>query len=147
MGRKSTGTVRLLNPSGKPQWHAKWTRADGSRSPWMPLSPRISIDDEAGAKAEAARLAGKVRVASAIAGDASVAAYAARWLGDRDGRIASIEGDRARMRMHVLVKLGPLDVRTFTRDDVEGLRDDLDTKITRGELARKTVASVWTLVT
>jgi hypothetical protein len=72
MGRKSTGTVPILNnDAGKPQWHAKWTRADGSRSPWMPLSPRISsVDDEAGAKAEAARLAGKVRVASAVAGRA-----------------------------------------------------------------------------
>jgi hypothetical protein len=68
MGCKSTGTVRILNnDASKPQWHAKWARADGSRSPWMPLSP--------GAKAEAAHLAGKVRVASAIAGDATVAAY------------------------------------------------------------------------
>lgn len=38
-------------------------------------------------------------------------------------------------------------MRTFDRDDVEALRDDLDTKITKGVLAWKTVASVWTLVT
>jgi integrase len=38
-------------------------------------------------------------------------------------------------------------VRTFARDDVELLRDALDAKITKGELAWKTIASCWTLVT
>ena len=51
------------------------------------------------------------------------------------------------MRDHVLPIIGSLDVRTFTRDDVERLRDKLDDKITRGELAWKTVASCWTLAT
>jgi hypothetical protein len=43
--------------------------------------------------------------------------------------------------------LGGLDVRIFTRDDVERLRDVLDAKIVKGALAWKTAASVWTLVT
>lgn len=131
---------------------AKWTRADGTRSPWVPIpaknDPPIARDDEAGARAYAASLAPQVKSAGAGGGSVErVEAYAARWLADREGRIASIEADRARMRIHVLSKIGPLDVRTFDRDDVEALRDDLDTKITKGVLAWKTVASVWTLVT
>src|SRR5262249_40357328 len=55
--------------------------------------------------------------------------------------------DRSRMRDQILPTLGSLDVRTFTRDDVEQLRDALDVKISKGELAWKTAASVWTLVT
>jgi integrase len=144
MSRKSTGTVRLIG--GK--WHAKWTRADGTRSPWLPLSPKIRPDDRLAAKAEAARLAPQVRAKSATPdGVETVEKYAGRWLEDREGRVASVSDDRSRMRDHVLPTLGALDVRTFTRDHVESLRDALDVKITKGELAWKTVASVWTLVT
>jgi integrase len=77
----------------------------------------------------------------------TVAEYAKRWLADREGRVNAIRDDRSRIRDHVLPTLGPLDVRTFDRDDVEGLRDELDAKITKGALAWKTVACVWTLVT
>ena len=148
MSRRSTGTVRLIGG----RWRAKWTRADGTRSRWVPIpakdDPPIAPDDEAGARAYAASLAPSVKSAGVGGGSVeTVDAYARRWLRDRDGRIASIEADRARMRLHVLPHLGPLDVRTFTRDDVEALRDELDAKIAKGALAWKTVASVWTLVT
>ena len=149
MARKSTGTVRVLrNEQGVHQWHAKWTRADGTRTEWLPIDPSIPTDDQARAKACAARMAPKVRRASAT-GSAieSVSDYADRWLTDREGRVNSIRDDRSRLRDHVLPTLGKLDVRTFTRDDVEQLRDELDAKIVSGELAWKTVASVWTLVT
>lgn len=54
MSRKSTGTVRLLrNDDGELQWHAKWTRADGTRTDWEPLNPAVAVD-EATSKAEAA---------------------------------------------------------------------------------------------
>jgi integrase len=149
MPRQSTGTVRILNnDDGHPQWHAKWTRADGSRSEWLPLSPKIAIYDTAGARREAARLAPRVRRESVgKASTETVEAYSKRWLDDRDGRVNSIRDDRSRMRDHVLPTLRALDVRTFARDDIEHLRDLLDDKITKGDLAWKTVASVWTLVT
>jgi integrase len=149
MGRKSTGTVRILkNEDGQPQWHAKWTRADGTRTDWEPLPPSIRLDDLEGAKAAAARMAVKVRKGSAGAGTTeTVAEYAGRWLDDRDGRVNSIRDDRSRMRDHVLPVLGPLDVLTFGRDDVESLRDALDRKIVAGELSWKTAANVWTLLT
>jgi hypothetical protein len=73
--------------------------------------------------------------------------YSKRWLDDRDGRVNSIRDDRSRMRDHILPTLGTLDARTFTSDDVERLRDKLDEKIAKGELAWKTAASCWTLVT
>jgi integrase len=73
--------------------------------------------------------------------------YARRWLDEREGRVHSIRDDRSRMRLHVLPTLGPLDTRTFTRDDIEHVRDELDEKITDGTLAWKTAASCWTLVT
>jgi len=149
MPRQSTGTVRILNnDDGHPQWHAKWTRADGSRSDWLPLKPTIALDDIGAARREAARLAPRVRLESvAKVGDETVEAYAKRWLDDRDGRVDSIRDDRSRMRDHVLPTLGPLDVRTFGREDVERVRDLLDDKIAKGDLAWKTVASIWTLVT
>ncbi len=55
MARKSTGTVRIL----RQQWHAKWTRADGSRIEW-----EIPVDDLTAAKACASRMAPKIRAAS-----------------------------------------------------------------------------------
>ncbi len=149
MGRKSTGTVRLLQGAhGTRQWHAKWTRADGTRSEWLPLDAKIAIDDELGARAEAARMAPKIRH-RAVSGSAveTVEDYSKRWLDDRDGRVNSIRDDRSRMRDHVLPTLGSLDASKFSRDDVEQLRDALDEKIVKGELAWKTAGSVWTLVT
>jgi integrase len=148
MGRKNTGTVRILkNANGERQWHAKYTLADGERGDWEPLDRKIPLDDKGAAQAEAARLAPKVRAASFTAGGETVEQYAKRWLDDRDGRVNSIRDDRSRMRDHVLPTLGRLEAAMFTRDDVERLRDLLDEKIVKGELAWKTVGSVWTLVT
>jgi hypothetical protein len=104
--------------------------------------------DEPSAKAEARRLAPKVRAASVNDGKGeTVADYAKRWLDDREGRVNSIRDDRSRMRDHILPSLGKLAPRTFTRDDVEGLRDALDVKIVKGELSWKTAANCWTLAT
>jgi len=125
------------------------TTPNGDRSPFIELPPHLGTEQKAEARAAAVAVSAIIRGGGAVRDTITetVAEYAARWLADREGRIASIEADRARMRMHVLVRLGPLDVRTFDRDDVEALRDDLDTKITKGVLAWKTVASCWTLVT
>jgi hypothetical protein len=80
MGRRSTGTVRVLQGEHGRQWHAKWTRADGTRTEWLPLDPAIRLDDVARAKALAARLALRVRRASAVggAGAAETVDYAQR---------------------------------------------------------------------
>jgi hypothetical protein len=73
--------------------------------------------------------------------------YAKRWLADREGRVNSIRDDRGRLTLHVLPIIGPLDVATFNRDDVERVRDDLDRKIVSAALSWKTAANCWTLLT
>lgn len=153
MSKPSVGTVRILqNADHQPQWHGKFTLADKSRSKWEPLDPKIPAIDtpenRAAAKAYAASVAPRIRKRSAgQPGIETVAEYAKRWLGDREGRISAVRDDRTRITLHVLPLLGPIDVATFTRDDVERLRDALDVKITTGDLSWKTVACVWTLVT
>jgi integrase len=152
-GRKATGSVRVLRHklTGLKCWHGRFTLADGSRTDFRALDrePPIPLTDRPAAEAYAAEVA-TIVVRDGIVPEhvkETVGEYAARWLDDREGRVKSLRSDRARMRLYVLPTLGLLDVRTFTRDDVEGLRDALDRKITRGELAWKTAANVWTLAT
>jgi integrase len=113
----------------------------------VPLDPSLHEDDVDGAQACAATLAPKARATTKDGKGETVASYATRWLDEREGRVHSIRDDRSRMRDHALPVLGSLAARSFTRDDVERLRDDLDRKIEDGELAWKTAGSVWTLVT
>lgn len=143
-------------------WHARFTLPNnGKRTKYTEIDASIEHGECCDLKAAdpcehvrqaraAARIAAeRVRESGGIPADNSetLSQYAKRWLDDRDGRVHSIRDDRGRMRLHVLPTLGPLDARTFGRDDVERLRDDLDAKIVKGELAWKTAASVWTLVT
>ncbi len=137
MGRKSTGTVRVLrNENGVRQWHAKWTRADGTRTEYLPLDPKISVDDEAGARASAAKLAFRVRKASAAgAGSAveTVREYATRWCKWRETRgFGCVKDDRSALDKHVLETIGTLDIRTIARNDLKRLVVGLDAKARRG---------------
>jgi len=52
---------RPPNAQGVEQWHARFTRADGSRTKWLPLDPSISLEDEPKARACAAKLAPQVK--------------------------------------------------------------------------------------
>jgi integrase len=160
VGRKATGTVRILNDEhGNAAWHGRWTRADRTRSDWLilpgapPIEPCCYPSDpecshRRAAKAQCARMAYGVKL-KGTTGNATetVADYAKRRLDEREGRVKSIRDERSRMRDHVLPLLGRLDARTFTTEDVERVRDDLDAKIVSGELAWKTARSCWTLVT
>lgn len=66
MGRRAKGTVDLLpGEDGKLTWKAKWTRADGGRTPWTPIPGIPAVEEQRpAAEAYAARLAPKVRAAS-----------------------------------------------------------------------------------
>ncbi len=77
----------------------------------------------------------------------TVEAYSVRWLAARESRVNSIRDDRSRLRDHVLPIVGALDVATFTRDDVENVRDALDAKIASGALSWKTARNVWATFT
>lgn len=143
-GRPATGYVKWR----RGRWYAQITLKNGSR-PFVPLDKNILEHDRAGALACARRTSDHARLHGMVAEavQSTVEEYSTRWLAHRDGRVNSIRDDRSRMRMHVLPVLGPLDAAAFTRDDVERLRDALDKKIERSELAWKTASSVWTLVT
>ena len=157
MSRPNRGTIdwrrNVKSPTGKFCWHARFTRGDEkhTRTPWIALDPKIPENDREGAKRCAASYGPVARASKKGGAGETVEQYAKRWLDDRVGRVNSVRDDRARLRLHALPILGALDVRTFTRDDVEQLRDDLDAKIVsddpKRKLAWKTAASVWTLVT
>ncbi len=91
--------------------------------------------------------AAAVKSADPGTGVETVASYSERWLKDREGRIVDIRGNRTRVRDYILPIIGTLDVRTFSRDDVERVRDDLDRRIASGGLAWGTAAGVWHLLT
>jgi integrase len=163
MGRKATGTVRILkNDDGEPAWHAKWTRADGKPSPWLELPDPIPVreccdttdecEHRRQAKALAARMAPKIRIASSVnlaaAAVETVEQYATRWSDWREARgLSCVKDDRARLKNHVLPTLGPLDVTTVTRRDLEKLVEKLDERISAGELGWKVATMAWANVT
>jgi len=148
MSRPSTGTVawRRDVDTGDFCWHARYTRGDKTRTNWIALDPSIGEGDVARAKASAASLVGTAKSTRKDGKGETVADYSVRWLADRVGRVASVADDRARFRLHILPILGALEARSFTRDDVERLRDDLDRKIARGDFSWKSAACVWTNV-
>ena len=144
MSRKASGTVRILKDDhGKPQWHGKWTRADGTRSKWLPLPGGIAVEPccyptepacahRRQANAEAARMAPKVRQASEEQprGAETVQSYADRWHKWRESRgLVCVADDRARMKTHAFDVIGSLDVAAVTRRDLERLVEHLDERI------------------
>jgi hypothetical protein len=77
----------------------------------------------------------------------TLAAYSKRWLASREGRVNTIRDNRSALRDHVLPIVGALDVATFTRDDVENVRDALDAKIASKALTWKSARNVWAVFT
>lgn len=55
MPRKSTGTVKWMRnkKTGKPQWHARWSRGDGTRTPYIGIDANIPETDREAALANA----------------------------------------------------------------------------------------------
>lgn len=148
MARKSTGSVKWMRNvvTGVWHWHARWSKGKGKRTKYIGIDPNIPEDNRDAALACAAKWAHEARTSAGEGTIEPVEKYADRWLADREKRVVSIKDDRARLRDHVLPTLGPLDVRIFNRDDVEGVRDALDEKVRRGELSWKTAGNVWTVL-
>jgi integrase len=148
MARPATGQPKYLfnAEANRWEWHARFTVA-GKRTPFAPIGV-LGRENEDEARRVAAEHARTFRDQGAVPeGIETIREYAGRWLDSREGRVVSIADERARMTKHVLPILGLYDVKTADREKIERLRDDLDRKIVRGELAWKTAASVWTLVT
>jgi integrase len=138
-------------------WHTRVRIGSGHR-PFVPLDPAIPRSDVARAKAGAVAVAREaVDIGATDTPRETLNEYAKRWLTSREGRVNSIRDDRGRLTNHVLPVLGALEAATFTRDDVEKLRDELDMKIRRGwsvgvdgqrrKFTWKTAANVWTVIT
>ncbi len=155
MGRKATGTVRvLLGEDNKPAWHARWTRADGTRNKkWRPLPGRIPVErccyvtepacsHRTEAKACAARMAPRILTASANggAGD-TVEDYADQWLKTRPTR-AQRDG-QSHLEHHVLPTLRDLRMRDVTSAHGDTIVAALDSKIAAGTLSDKSARNIW----
>jgi len=156
MGRKATGTVRILkNEDGEPQWHAKWTRADGTRTEWTAIDPSIPLDDEAAAKACAARMAPKVRAKSA-ADAKGKAETVGEWFGRlhaaKEARgLSSVKDMRGRATKWILPGIEHKRMADLSREDVEAIVGRLDLAVAsfqkhgpgEGRLSPSTAQNVW----
>ncbi|MGO9836228.1 MAG: tyrosine-type recombinase/integrase, partial [Polyangiaceae bacterium] len=146
MSRKAIGTVDWRANPDRPGtfcWCARFTRADGTKTPWQPLDPRIHEGDRAGADACAAQLAPTARATTKDGKGETVAKYSERWLAERKTRVVSVKDDDARLRDHVLPLVGDASVLRLTRDDCERVRDALDDKVAAGAIGWKTARHAW----
>jgi integrase len=76
------------------------------------------------------------------------ARYAERWLKDRRERrgLRSVHDDESRLEHWVTPTLGARPVDAITRDEVEALRDALDTHVREEHLSWKTAENIWSVV-
>jgi integrase len=77
----------------------------------------------------------------------TVGEWATRWLAAREERgLASVRDDRCRLQTHVLPVIGRESVARIDAERLEDIRDALDVKIRRQELAWRTAHHVWAVV-
>jgi integrase len=70
-----------------------------------------------------------------------------RWLATREARgLASVRDDRSRLKTHILPMIGREKIALVRADRLEDLRDVLDAKIRREDLAWRTAHHVWAVV-
>jgi len=159
-----TKDVAIL--AGAVRWSA-WVR--GAKDPqsndlrmiWLAHHVRLCAEllhDQVGAKACAARLAPRVRKASAgLPPIETVADYAERWCAWRERKgFGCVGNDRAILRHHILPTIGTLDVCCVARDDLKRVVKDPDDKAKHGttvdfdgavrSFAWKTAINVWAVV-
>ncbi len=148
-GRPTGGSIRWADKAKTIPLGIRVTKADGSRP--LIMFDRGTTREEALALAPI--LVDRARHTVDASIKKTVAEYANDWLADRVARgIHTAQShDRRRLAKHVLRILGPLDVRSFGREDVERVVTDLDRKILLDEdheehLSWKTASNVWVLV-
>lgn len=126
--------------------------SDGAR-PWRLVPGGNSIDEKTATTraAEMAKRAIKMpheratvrRVDGELVDD-----WFRRWCADRTKRgLLCAPTDRGNYANHIARFIGRRPMPAVTPDDIEKIRDALDDKIIAGELAWKTAANIWTLVT
>ncbi len=157
MGRAAKGTVRLLKaehpkPGREKQWHAKWTRDDGTRTDWLPLDPKIPADDRPAAEACAASMAPEVRVAHGKGEAETVGKWFERFHAAKEAKgLATVAEMRGRARKWILPGIEHKPMRDVTRADCEAIVARLDRAQAaflkhgpgEGRLSPSTTANVW----
>lgn len=164
MPRKPSGTVRHNPARGCYQTRLRFK--DGQRI-WVDLPKGLSKEQ---AEARSRRMAKEAKTLDAPApklralaqlrgaGGETVDAYFDRLCADRRRRgVLTVYDDECRYKAHVKPVIGTLPIAHITRDEVERLRDELDTKATAGSYVTsggrklsfkwKSAANVWTVVT
>ncbi len=150
-GQKLAGSVkwRYSRKLGKYCWMARFSLPNGKRTPYATLNPNIPEHDREAAKAAARVSAQHVRATGGTPNHVveTIEEYAKRWHTWREGRgLSCVKDDRARMINHVFASIGPLDVRTASRRDLERLVESLDERIAKGTLGWKVALMAWSNV-
>ena len=145
MGRPVTGAPKW-NPTRK-VWEARIWVGDERRPVAM---PEIAKHDKEGAMALAKIIAERGPLTGVVGEGTTetVNEWAKRWLAVREERgLASVADDGSRFKNHIQPRLGTLAIGKVSRDDVEGLVEELDRKILAKEFSWKTASHTWGLVT
>jgi integrase len=145
----------MPNEQGVEQWHARFTRADGTRTKWLPLDPRIAPEDEA--RRCAATLAAQVTArTTAAAGVETCDGWHERYLKFcAEQGMSTVQTKRDRWHKWISPTIGAKPPGDVTRDDIENVRDALDEAIRAynrdgagdGRLAPKTAQNAWSELT
>jgi integrase len=153
VARKATGTVRLRDG----RWEVGLT-VDGKRR-FRRCPPRIKT--EAGAREYGAWMLEQIKAgrnpfedpeevaAPPAAEGETFEAWSERWLTHRTHvrGLKSVVDDAGRLRNHVWPILGAKPIAGITSDDLEVVRDALDSKVREGKIAWKTAWNTWGIVT
>ena len=125
-GRRPTGSIEWADEAKTIPAGVRITKANGKRR-FIRFDPGTTREE---ALALAPVLAARARHAVDSETGETVSEYACRWLLERERLgIGTVGHDRGRLGKHVLPIVGHLDVRTFGREDVERVVEDLDRKI------------------
>jgi integrase len=147
MPRKQLGQLKWWGSS----YSVRVRFRDGRRR-WVSLPADLTHTQ---AVARAAEVAREARTATtplvlthlAAADGETVEKWTDRWLAAREERgLESVRDDRSRFRTHLLSVIGAERMATVPSAKLEDVRDALDEKVRRNEIAWKTAQHVWAVV-
>ncbi len=146
-GRPRTGSVEPHDD----HWDARATLPDGSHAPRVCLPPDTSkakAREIAAHMTELAAAQATPEPAAPVVVGESFAAWSVRWLAARRAAgQTTVDDQEGCLRKWVLPRLGARPFVDITRLEIEQLVEDLDTRVQAGQLAWKTAANAWGLVT
>lgn len=149
MPRKRTGTVRRKGDHHE----ARVILRDGSKSPWISLSPGLTDEEAAAVTRQIAERAAsdgwsRPEAPTHPSASATVSTWFDAWI---DHRIASghtsTDDDRGRWTKWIAPRLERKLMRAVTRGDLEDLVYELDRHVQAGDLSWKTARNVWGIAT